>query len=191
MDNRQATNLLLIDAAYLNYLIGDVKHNFERIIGRALPPLDLVGFMVRLAMDAGVSPGNDGMDVIFVSEDSDCVLSDASPSKLEAELDGNACKSEIGEVTFTLASAAGMVPLDGLTVDVARNCFGQERFRRVMTIVPDATFAMMSEMLDIDDRRLDLVRFEMQQRERLNGWKVETLLYAMLAAFGVRSEELD
>ena len=49
-----AETVMLVDAAYLNRVCGDLKKHFSTVLGRELPKADLPVLMECLALDAGL-----------------------------------------------------------------------------------------------------------------------------------------
>ncbi len=52
-----ADTVMLVDAAYLNRVCGDLKKHFSTVLGRELPKADLPVLMECLALDAGLRLG--------------------------------------------------------------------------------------------------------------------------------------
>ena len=66
--------VVLIDAAFLNFVIVDVKEHFERTLSRALPDIDLSMLTTYLTLDAGVTEGKNEVQFLFVyDKDSNCL----------------------------------------------------------------------------------------------------------------------
>ena len=58
--------VMVIDAAYLNFVINDLKKYFEPLLGRSLQRADLALFTMCLAMDAGVKEGSNDVQILLV-----------------------------------------------------------------------------------------------------------------------------
>ena len=50
--------VMLIDAAFLNYVVSDLKSYFEKILNRPLREIDLSLLTTYLALDAGIIEGS-------------------------------------------------------------------------------------------------------------------------------------
>ena len=62
-DNPQiklSETVVLIDAAFLNFVITDIKNYFEKTLQRSLQEIDLSLFTSYLTLDAGINEGNMG-----------------------------------------------------------------------------------------------------------------------------------
>lgn len=184
-------NLVVVDVAYLNGIIGYFKHSFERMLGRALPDMDLVTLLTCVAMDAGLQAGNEGVDVVFVASPGGAALDHCSPSRIREELDGKACASAVGEMSFMLATTEGFASAGGLCGEVALAVAGLDALRRLVMVVGDESFDPAALKQEGRKQPLEVVRFVMGEAEAHEGWRTETLAFPMLKAFGVRGEELS
>ena len=68
-DMKMAETVILIDAPFLDWLITDLKKHFEQRLGRSLKNADLSDLLVYLALDAGVQPGDNRIQVFFIYEE--------------------------------------------------------------------------------------------------------------------------
>ena len=66
-DFTPAPNAIIVDAAFLNFITSDFKTNFERILNRELSTIDLSSLFTYIALDWGVTPGENQIDV-YVTE---------------------------------------------------------------------------------------------------------------------------
>lgn len=62
-DFTPAPNAIIVDAAFLNFITSDFKTNFERILNRELSTIDLSSLFTYIALDWGVTPGENQIDV--------------------------------------------------------------------------------------------------------------------------------
>ena len=58
--------VMLIDAAFLNYVISDLKSYFEKMLNRPLREIDLSLLTTYLALDAGISEWDNKAQLLFV-----------------------------------------------------------------------------------------------------------------------------
>ena len=99
--------VMVIDAAYLNFVINDLKKYFEPLLGRSLQRADLALFTMCLAMDAGVKEGSNDVQILLVYDEQSGKLEDCLPSDLKSELDGMAFKGPLGEFCFMAVNQGG------------------------------------------------------------------------------------
>ena len=77
--------VMVIDAAYLNFVINDLKKYFEPLLGRSLQRADLALFTMCLAMDAGVKEGSNDVQILLVYDEQSGKLEDCLPSVLKSD----------------------------------------------------------------------------------------------------------
>ena len=49
--------VMLVDAAFLNFIVSDLKRYFENVLNRPLQEIDLSLLTTYLALDAGIEEG--------------------------------------------------------------------------------------------------------------------------------------
>ena len=101
--------VVLIDAAFLNFVITDMKGYFEETLRRSLQDIDLSMLTTYLTLDAGITEGK--------NEESDQLVH-CHPSDLVKELNGVAFQSPYGEYSFASVPSEGMVSREDLFLDL-------------------------------------------------------------------------
>ena len=71
--------------------------HFAPLVGRELPKADLAVLLECLALDAGIEPGKNEIQVIFVYDAEHSRMNFCLPSDLEKEIHGMAFQSRLGE----------------------------------------------------------------------------------------------
>ena len=94
------SNVLLIDAAFLNLVVTDLKKYFEKTLMRELQEIDLSELVTYIVLDAGMAVGDNQIQILMVYDKDSAQLSNCRPSDLSAELNGVAFKSQFGEFSF-------------------------------------------------------------------------------------------
>lgn len=110
-------NVILLDAAFLNEVVAGVRTWMESELDRALPLLDLPGWLNLLALDAGIQTDGNDIQVILVHDEANRQLKCCEPSDLSA-LEGMACRIPIGELSFSCVNPAGITDCGDLFVDL-------------------------------------------------------------------------
>ena len=81
-------NIIIADADYIDYVAFQLSVQFERMIGRRIPPADLSQWIVNIALDGGLR--QDGTkhetQVILIHEKDKNKLDNYVPSDYEKEL---------------------------------------------------------------------------------------------------------
>ena len=83
-----ASDVILIDAAFLDRVGKDMAAHFAPLVGRELPKADLAVPLECLALDAGIEPGKNEIQVIFVYDAEHSRMNFCLPSDLEKEVHG-------------------------------------------------------------------------------------------------------
>ena len=60
------SNVILIDAAFLNLVITDLKKYFERTLKRELQEIDLSELITYLALDSGITEGENQVQILVL-----------------------------------------------------------------------------------------------------------------------------
>ncbi len=110
--------VVLIDAAFLNFVITDMKKYFEATLQRTLQEIDLSMLTTYLTLDAGIAEGKNEVQFLFVYDKESANLVHCQPSDLEKELNGVAFQSPYGEYSFASVPSEGMVSREDLFLDL-------------------------------------------------------------------------
>lgn len=89
-------NVILVDAGYLDRVAFDLTANFERMLGRRIPPADLCHWLDCIALDGGLQPGPNGVQVVFIHPHATAALRHFTPARFATELDGQAFSDNLG-----------------------------------------------------------------------------------------------
>ncbi|MBP6937554.1 DUF6621 family protein, partial [Bacteroides sp.] len=111
-------NVLLIDVAFLNFVMSDLKRYFEPLLKRQLPDVDFSELSTYLALDAGITEGKNEIQTLLVYDDESAALENCSPSNLKEELNGVAFTNQFGEFSFASVPCADMVSREDLYLDL-------------------------------------------------------------------------
>ncbi|MEB3375924.1 DUF6621 family protein [Bacteroides sp. CR5/BHMF/2] len=95
-----AETVVLIDAAFLNFVITDIKGYFEETLHRSLQEIDLSMLTTYITLDAGITEGKNEVQFLFVYDKESSRLQYCQPSDLQEELNGVAFQSPYGEYSL-------------------------------------------------------------------------------------------
>ena len=135
--------VMVIDAAYLNFVINDLKKYFEPLLGRSLQRADLALFTMCLAMDAGVKEGSNDVQILLVYDEQSGKLEDCLPSDLKSELDGMAFKGPLGEFCFMAVSSEGFVSRGELYLDLLHIVLNSAEVKKLIVVPFNEEFGGM------------------------------------------------
>ena len=186
-------NYILIDTAYIDRVTFDLIVNFERMIGRRIPPADLPQWLDCVALDGGLRPGDNKITVLFVHPKEDAALRYFIPSHFGDELDGKAFNDKIGEFEMKC------LPVEEVTTtaDMMTQCL------KTLVETGDADNVMLVGDMETYGEELkktaaecsekvkgDLTVFAMEPMN-VRHCESEILGYSIMAALGIGAEEIN
>ena len=191
-NSKLSPNVILADADYIDKVAFDLSVNFERMLGRRIPPADMARWIDCVARDGGIREGDNDVQVILVHERTTSVLENFSPSSLDDDLNGKAFKDHLGE--FCISSIAvedEMVDKEHLFCDSLMHVCSQSEVKRVMVIPNGETYydGVRHALKDADDEKRITV-FAMQPMPCGN-FRQEILGYSLMNALGIKGEEVS
>ena len=191
-NSKLSPNVILADADYIDKVAFDLSVNFERMLGRRIPPADMARWIDCIALDGGIREGDNEVQVILVHEGTTSTLDNFSPSSLTDDLDGKAFKDHLGEFCISaIAVEQEMVDKEHLFCDSLMHVCSQPEVKRVMVIPNAETYydGVRRALKDIDDEKRVTV-CAMQPMPGGN-FRQEILGYSLLNALGIKAEEIS
>jgi len=185
------SNVILIDAAFLNLVITDLKKYFERTLKRELQEIDLSELITYLALDSGITEGENQIQILVVYDKNSVRLSNCVPSDLSTELNGVAFKSQFGEFSFTGVPCEEMVSREELYLDLLNIVADSADVRQLILVSFNEEYGdkVMNRLKKIKNKKT--IQFRMNEpEEMLEGHQWEMLAYPLMQALGIRGEEL-
>ncbi len=183
-------NVILADADYIDKVAFDLTVNFERIIGRRIPKADLAKWVDCIALDGGLREGQHETQVILTHSTGKKGLDYFAPAAFESEIDGKAFRDTLGEFLFSCVTAEHFVTEEELFLDIMQILGNSSDIKRLM-IVPNAeqNYDQVRQGLRHATPDKQVTVFSMQP---LAGgpFRQEILGYSLMAALGIRSDEI-
>ena len=185
--------MIVADADYVDKVAFDLTVNFERMIGRRIPPADMSQWAVCVALDGGLRPGKHETQVVLIHDHKTPKMENFAPGTYATELDGQAFDDpQMGEFTFADVATGEFAGNDVTMLDVLRNLLGHSEVKRIM-LIPDETNGELIETLrntlrDADDEQ----RITLLAMQPLVGgnYRQEILGYSLMRALGIDSNEI-
>ena len=190
-ETRWSENVILVDADYVDKVAFNLIVNFERMLGRRIPQADIARWIDCVALDGGIREGEHETQVVLIHQKGKQGLENFAPSTYE-ELDGKAFKDHLGEFainTYPIEPIAG----EDFFTEVLELVTAQKEVKRVMVIPnleEETIYNKVREALrQVDDEEKRVTLFAMQPLPGGN-YRQEILGYSLMAALGIRSEEI-
>ena len=192
-ETKWCSNVILVDADYVDKVAFDLIVNFERMIGRRIPQADMARWVECVALDGGLRPTGDDQpsrqtQVVLLHKKQQ--MDNFLPGSF-AELDGKAFQSELGEFLVSCVPVEDLTTMDALFCDSLQVVGNAAEVKRLM-VVPDAEhyYNKVREALRHANPDAHITVFSMQPMPS-GQFRQEILGYSLMAALGIRSEELN
>ena len=184
------SNVILVDADYVDKVAFNLTVNFERMIGRRIPQADMAKWLECVALDGGLRPESRSRDSQVVLLHRQPQMENFNPGSF-TELDGKAFTGELGEFLISCVQVENLVTMDDLFVDSLQVLANAAEVKRLI-VVPDAEhiYNKVREALRHTDPDKHITVLAMQPMPA-GVFRQEILGYSLMAALGIRSEELN
>ena len=186
--------VILVDADYVNKVAFDLIVNFERMLGRRIPQADMATWLECVALDGGLKPSSGGeesearVQVVLLHKKTQ--MDNFAPGQF-TELDGKAFSGRLGEFLISCVPVEDLTTMDDLFVDSLQILANAAEVKRLIAI-PDAEhiYNKVRDTLRHADDEKRITVLAMQPMEGGN-FRQEILGYSLMAALGIRSEEIN
>ena len=182
--------VVLIDAAFLNFVITDMKGYFEKTLQRSLQEIDLSMLTTYLTLDAGITEGKNEVQFLFVYDKDSSHLVHCHPSDLEKELNGVAFKSPYGEYSFASVPSEGMVSREELFLDLVAIVSDSADVKRMIVVSFNEEYGKKVTDALHEVKGKEIIQFRMNEPEASVEYKWDMLAFPVMQALGIRADEL-
>lgn len=191
--------VMVIDVAYLNFVINDLKNYFERKLERSLQKIDLALFAMYLAMDAGIEEGENDVQILLLYDKESEELHHCMPCDVKQELDGVAFRGSLGEFSFMAVPSEGFVSRGELFLDLLRIILNSADVEKMVVVsfneeygedVENILKEYIDRMTERNESKKDIIQFRMEEPVSPVGYLWKMLGYPLMTALGIKGEEL-
>ena len=182
--------VVLIDAAFLNFVITDMKGYFEKTLQRSLQEIDLSMLTTYLTLDAGITEGKNEVQFLFVYDKDSSHLVHCHPSDLEKELNGVAFQSPYGEYSFASVPSEGMVSREELFLDLLAIVSDSADVKRMIVVSFNEDYGKKVTDALHEVKGKEIIQFRMNEPEASVEYKWDMLAFPVMQALGIRADEL-
>ncbi len=124
--------VVLIDTQALRN-VQRIKGQLEETLGRSIQPMDFVGWIELLCMEACVGDVGCEIQVLMICDKDNADISIVEPSDLK-QLDGMATQTQSGEMQFALLSTEDMVSTDAMLLDTLQTLLRQNSLQHLLVV---------------------------------------------------------
>lgn len=181
--------VVLVDADYLDAVAFDLTVNFERILGRRVPQADLSRWLDCVALDGGLRPGHNEVQALFLHSGEHDALKYFTPGHYRDELDGKAFQDNLGEFTLQAFPVEEVVSKADFYVESLGLLLSSPDVKRIMVVADMAAYGEAVKRACAPVRDKDITLFAMEPLTG-RGFAQELLGYSLMAALGIKGEEL-
>jgi len=194
-NNQQETkwseNVILVDADYVDKVAFNLIVNFERMLGRRIPQADIARWIDCVALDGGIREGEQETQVVLLHSAQKQQMDNFTPGKFE-DLSSKAFKDHLGEFLINAYPIEDIIGSEQQFCDTLQLLCSQKEVKRII-IIPNSEqdyiynkVRATSKLAD-DDKRITLLAMQ-----PMANWKFrqEILGYSLMAALGIRGEEI-
>lgn len=182
--------VVLIDTAFLNFVITDMKGYFEETLQRSLQEIDLSMLTTYLTLDAGITEGKNEVQFLFVYDKESSRLVHCHPSDLEKELNGVAFQSPYGEYSFASVPSEGMVSREDLFLDLLAIISDSADVKRMIVVSFNEEYGKKVTEALHEVKGKEIIQFRMNEPEAPIEYKWDMLAFPVMQALGIRADEL-
>ena len=186
-----AETVVLIDAAFLNFVITDIKGYFEETLHRSLQEIDLSMLTTYITLDAGITEGKNEVQFLFVYDKESSRLQYCQPSGLQEELNGVAFQSPYGEYSFASVPSEGMVAREDLFLDLLSIVSDSADVKRMIVISFNEEYGKKVTDALHEVKGKEGIQFRMNEPELPVDYKWDMLAFPVMQALGIKAEELQ
>ena len=191
---RWSKNVILVDADYVDKVAFNLIVNFERMIGRRIPQADMAKWIDCVALDGGIREGEHETQVVLIHSKEKIRMENFAPGNYKEELTGKAFKDHLGEFVINAYPTEDVVSGEQQFIDTLQTICDQKEVRRVMVIPNTENVNIYNKVREtlyhVDDDEKRITVFTMEPMAGGN-FRQEILGYSLMAALGIRSEELN
>ena len=184
-------HVILVDAEYVDSVAFDLSVNFERMLERRIPKVDLAHWLDCVALDGGIQPGENQIQAIFLHEkkrEKHAFLDNFMPSDLQNDIDGKAFKDNIGEFTMeAYAVAKDMTNKADFFLETMQVILNFEQVENVM-LIPNMEEYGAAVISELRKNKKNVTLLAMSPLMG-TGFQQQILGYSLMSAMGIRGTE--
>lgn len=185
-----SANVMLIDVAFLNFAVTDLKRYFEQVLKRPLQKIDLTELTSYLALDAGIEEGPNEVQLLMVYDQESSELQHCSPSDLKEVLNGVAFKNQIAEFAFASVPCEEMVTREELFLDLLNIVTDSADVKKLIIVSFNEEYGpKVSDALKKVEGK-EIIQFRMNEPDESVEYRWEMLAYPVMQSLGIKGDEL-
>ena len=187
----ESKNVILADADYIDKVTFDLIVNFERIIGRRIPPADMARWIDCAALDGGLREGAHETQVVLIHGKQRQRLDNFVPADYAQELNDKAFRDHLGEFCMTALPVEELVSAEDFFIETLEVVAAQKDVKRIIVVPADSLYGRVRETLNrVQDEEKRMTVLTMEPKPG-GHFRQEMLGYSLMAALGIRADEIQ
>lgn len=183
-------HVILVQADYLDRVAFDLTVNYERMLNRPIPKADLAHWLVCAALDGGVTPGANELQVVLIHSKEKKQLDNFLPVSFDKELDGKGFDDpHLGTFSISSLQIENLVSGADFFTQAFETLVDAKEVKNLI-VVPDtdtSVFDLLAILERTDgEKNVTLLTMEPSSSRRIH---TEILGYSLTSALGVRGDE--
>lgn len=183
-------HVILVQADYLDRVAFDLTVNYERMLNRPIPKADLAHWLVCAALDGGVTPGANELQVVLIHSKEKKQLDNFLPASFDKELDGKGFDDpHLGTFSISSLKIENLVSGADFFTQAFETLVDAKEVKNLI-VVPDtdtSVFDLLAILERTDgEKNVTLLTMEPSSSRRIH---TEILGYSLTSALGVRGDE--
>lgn len=183
-------HVILVQADYVDRVAFDLSVNYERMLGRRIPKADLAHWLVCAALDGGVTPGANEIQVVLIHSKEKKQLDNFLPASFSHELDGKGFDDpHLGTFSISSLQVENLVSASEFFAQAFETLADAKEVKNLI-VVPDPEASVYDLMAIMDhvegEKNVTLLTMEPLNSKR---FKNDILGYSLTSALGVRGDE--
>lgn len=188
-ESKWASTVVLVDADYLDSVAQDLTVNFGRMLNREIAEGDLCHWLDCVALDGGLRPEKNDVQVHFLHAKEKKALAYFKPSLFEEDLNGLAFDDNLGHFSLFAFPVEYVVSADEFFLQSLTMLADAKEVKRLLVVGDMRAYgeAVKKICAQTDGKEITLFAMEPQTG---TGFRQEILGYSLMAALGISADEL-
>lgn len=187
-ENKWASSVILVDADHIDIVTLDLIVNFERMLGRNIPKADLCHWLDCIALDGGLRPGKNNIQVHFIYSKENKELRNFQPSIFQEDINGLTFNDNIGHFELFAFPVEKVVSKDEFFIQSFTMLADAKEIKKLMVVGDTRTYGEQMKQICQDTDGKDITLFSMEHLTG-KGFTQEILGYSLMSALGISADE--
>ncbi len=183
--------VMLLDATYLDGLVGALSMGLSQRFGGKPPRAELSVLLECLALDGGLRPeGDRRIQVLFIYDQKSPRLLWTQPADLKNELNDKAFRSPLGEFVLNCYPSSEFASRTDFFVEALKLVTDSKEVRKILVAPDEACLDSVKETLEKGAKAETPKEGKIFGLLPMNTPMFESLVFALARSLGLKSEEV-